>query len=270
MAVNKTETGESDLSRRAFLANTGKAAIGLAIGGVALSLAGCSTDKKAAAEPKPVDVPAWPWTYAKLDPDAVAKKAHAGFYEGACMYGVANALLGELKSKTGFPFTQIPTEMFKYGEGGVVGWASLCGALNGSLAVITLVSPKDKYGAICNEIMGWYSQTALPLYVPENTAKLVTSVSGSPLCHASVTNWCKVSKAGAESKERSERCARLTADVAKHTVELLNAQADGKFAAAVKLPDSITGCMSCHGKTGMNNTRGKMTCVQCHEPHKLP
>lgn len=268
MAVNKTEIGEPELSRRRFLANTGKAAVGLAIGSLGLSLAGCSATTTA-GQAKQETLPAWPWTYVKLDPNAVAKRAHEGFYQGACCYATANALLTELRNKAGFPFTQIPTDMFKYGEGGVVGWASLCGTVNGASAVICLVSPKEVYGKLVNELMGWYTQTAFPLYVPEGQDKLVTSVSGSPLCHVSVTNWCKVSKAGAESKERAERCARLCADVAKHAAEMLNDQADGKFAGTFKLPESVTGCMSCHGKTAMNNTRGNMTCVQCHTPHKI-
>ena len=268
MAVNKTETGVPDLSRRTFLADTGKVALGLAIGSVGLSLAGCSA--KTTGSKTKQELPAWPWTYSKkLDPNAVAKLAYEGFYQGACCYAVANSILTELKNKVGFPFTQIPSDMFRYGEGGIVGWASLCGTLNGASAVINLVSPKEVYGPLINELMGWYTETAFPVYVPEGKDKLVTSKSGSPLCHVSVTNWCKVSKAGAESKERAERCARLCGDVGKRVAEMLNDNADGKFVAAYKDPASITGCMSCHGKTAMNNTRGKMACVQCHTPHKI-
>lgn len=221
--------------------------------------------------------PAWPWPYKKLDPEAAAKMGYDGYYEAACCYGAFKAVVGQLAEVVGFPYNMVPPDMFRYGEGGVVGWSSICGALNGACAAINLVAGKEDYSKLVNELVGWYTTHAFPVYKPANPKvdlDLVTSVSGSTLCHASVTNWCKASGFGAKSKERSERCGRLTADVAKYTVELLNSYADGKFAAAFKTPAAVTECMSCHGDKAMNNTRGKENCVQCHDlpnpkpPHK--
>jgi hypothetical protein len=221
--------------------------------------------------------PAWPWKYQKLDPQAVWQAGYDGYYAGACCYGVFSAIIGELRKQVGYPYTLIPVEMFKYGEGGVVGWSTLCGALNGACAAINLVSSEEVYNQIINELMGWYTQAPFPMGKPANPKvdkELATNASGSPLCHVSVTNWCKASGYGAKSPERSERCGRLTGDVAAKAVELLNQYADGKFVAAYKAPNSISDCMSCHGDKAMNNTRGKMDCVQCHDlpnpvgPHK--
>lgn len=221
--------------------------------------------------------PAWPWQYKKLDPQVAWQAGYEGYYAGACCYGAFSAIVGQLRQTVGYPFTMIPVEMMKYGEGGVVGWSTVCGALNGASAAINLVCGEDVYGKIINELMGWYTQAPFPMGKPKQPKvdkELAQNASGSPLCHVSVTNWCKVSGYGAKSAERSERCARLTGDVAAHTVELLNQYADGQFAAKYVSPTTISECMSCHGKAAMNNTRGKMDCVQCHDlpnpvgPHK--
>ena len=55
---------------------------------------------------------------------------------------------------------------------------------------------------------------------------LPQSESDSVLCHISVSKWCYINKIEAESKQRSERCGRLTADVAAKTAEILNAKID--------------------------------------------
>ena len=69
---------------------------------------------------------------------------------------------------------------------------------------------------------------------------LVTSVSDSPLCHASNAKWISRSGFGLASAERKERCARLTADVAAKAVELLNAYKAGKFVPTFKVDDATT------------------------------
>ncbi|MEW6046726.1 MAG: C-GCAxxG-C-C family protein [Bacillota bacterium] len=254
--------GASRVSRRELFAGTGAFAAGVALGTL-FGGAGLRSVSRAQAQ----DIPPWPWPYHKLDPDRVARRAYEGYWKGACNYGVAEAIIGELADVAGYPFTLIPADMFRYGEGGVVGWSTLCGALNGAAAAICLVTPKDAYARVINELMGWYTQVAFPQYRPAGGADLPTSVSGSPLCHVSVTTWCKVSGYGENSKERKERCARLTADVAAQAVRLLNAHFDGQFTATYAAPASVKECMDCHGPSHLNNTRGKMDCVQCHEPH---
>lgn len=91
--------------------------------------------------------------------------------------------------------------------------------------------------------------------------------AGSPLCHASVTGWCKASGFTATSQERKERCARLTGGVAAYAVELLNKHADAQFKAVFTVPASVRACQTCHGPTNMDNVKTNMNCTQCHEPN---
>ncbi len=255
---------KATVSRRELVAGSGSFAVGFTIGSF-LARAGLAPVVSSAQEPA---VPPWPWPYHPLDPEAVARRAYEGYWKGACNYGAAEAIIGELARTVGHPYTLLPVDMFRYGEGGVVGWATLCGALNGAAAAICLVTPRPAYTALIHELMGWYTTAAFPLYRPAGGVELPTSVSGSPLCHVSVTRWCEASGYAEDSKERKERCARLTADVARQAVVLLNDYHEGRFVARYVAPASIQACMSCHGPGGLNHTRGKMDCAQCHTPHE--
>ena len=251
---------------------------GAAVGGVALGAIGGYSlipPKETIVEvPRDVEVemevPEWPWTYQKLDPESAAQRAYDSYWVGGCSYAGFNGILGELKEEVGFPFTQIPSEMLKYGGAGGLGWGMICGALNGALAAMNIIS--NSYGGIGNELIGWYTEYAFPSYEPNeprNDLTLVTSVSGSPLCHVSVTTWSNTAGVKESDTARKERCARLVSDVVKKAVNLMNAQADGTFEATFAPAASVTGCQSCHGKEGViGNVATKDDCSKCHEaPH---
>jgi hypothetical protein len=94
---------------------------------------------------------------------------------------------------------------------------------------------------------------------------------GSPLCHASVSDWCKVSGKKVGSADRKDRCAKLTGDVAAKAVEMLNALADAKLSVGWKPTPEYATCMGCHNgpNSMLDNEQGKMNCVPCHgDPHK--
>ncbi len=175
--------------------------------------------------------------------------------------------------------------MMRFGEGGVVGWGSLCGGLNGACAAINLVAGED-YKKLVHELVGWYVSTPMPSDISNRYAEnheflvdkyksdiaLPQSVSDSTLCHVSVTKWCEASGYASGSSERSERCGRLTGDVAAKAAELLNQHATGTFAPVFALPEETEGCRTCHSKGKEFEkgqfTRGKESCVECHEePH---
>ncbi|CAG0989405.1 Split-Soret cytochrome c [Anaerolineae bacterium] len=277
----------SNLTRRELLVRGSKVAVGTAIGIVTLeSLAGWQQPEATPTPGTPTPVPlgtptavpptstsmtGWPWKYVKLDPQEAALRGYVGYYQAGCAFGVFNAIVSLLKEQVGAPYTYMPTEMARYGEGGGVGWATLCGALNGAAMAINLVT-KD-YSAVTNDLFSWYNKTAFPLYKPA-TPKVdisVTSVSNSPLCHISVTEWCTAAKVKSESPARSERCARLSADVALQTAQMLNDLADGKFKVNYVANPAVTTCGPCHLKGGtIENARGKMDCVQCHPTDKFP
>ncbi|MFZ5639537.1 MAG: C-GCAxxG-C-C family protein [Bacillota bacterium] len=281
--MSKENIKKDNFSRRKFLMSAGT----LAFGAIGVSaLAGCAQTEKTAANAPGDAAVAYPWPYKKLDVETVRKKGHQGYYEGACCYGVFNAIISELGKEVGAPYTTFPTQMFKYGEGGVAGWATLCGSLNGAAAAICLVAGEEAWEDLVNELMAWYEKNPFPSDISNQYAKekaflvkemksdkvLPQSVSKSTLCHVSVTEWCKKAGLKSFSKERSERCGRLTGDVAAFTVDMLNRHFDKAFTPAMKLSNEVTSCRSCHDKGGsIENTRGKMDCMPCHgDPHKKP
>ncbi len=233
----------AELSRRGFLANAGKVAVGATVGAAGLSALAAS---QAAPSQAAAELPAYPWTYKTLDPEAVYWKANALYYKSACCQAAFEAIISEL----GFPFNTVPVGMMRYGEGGVVGWGSHCGALNGSSAAINLAFP-DAYAKLITELTGWYTEQL---------------GSGSPLCHISVTEWAKAHGVVVDSQERKDRCARVAGETAKKAVLLMNAQAAGEFKATFAPKTTTTGCLSCHGASGRQDVRPSVAqdCAACH------
>lgn len=183
------------------------------------------------------------------------------------MYGVFTSIVGVLGRTIGEPFRSFPCHMMQYGEGGAGGYGSLCGALNGGAAVIGLFErDKKRREQLIGELCSWYETAALPAYRPATPGAIDVpkSEAQSVLCHVSVRRWCKASGCAANSKERKERCSRLTADVAAKTVELLNRNLlpSPTFAG---LPAETKSCISCHGKQDLDDTKGNMNCRSCHQ-----
>lgn len=239
----------------------GGAAIGLVATTGAASLLSCSPKVKAA--------PGVPWPYKPLDPVAVAERAYAAYSEGGCMYGAFEGLIGELREKIGAPYDSFPAVMMKYGAAGVVGWGTLCGSLNGAAAAIYLLAEEKVAKSIINEVFGWYGTQALPTYQPKQPKfpQIPTSVANSQLCHVSVTTWSKTSGFKTGSPERAERCAWVTASVAKYVAELLNQQSNGTFKPAFAVSSDVSDCLSCHGKGGSVenvHTSNQTSCTVCH------
>lgn len=262
---------EKDVSRRSFLKATG---IGLGIAAGALvfgtGIAGAQAQPGAVAEA--------PLPYVELDPEEARLRAHAAYYRAGCSYATFYAIVSMLRDKIGGPYNQIPLRMLGYGRGGAASWGTLCGTLNGAGAAINLVASDADTNKLLGELIGWYTITAFPTKESDIVAaakgykydakeyltqELPTSVSNSPLCHASVAAWIKNSGFSEPSAERKERCARLCGDVASKAVEMLNAWKAGSFAATFKVSDETAGCLSCHAEDQV----GKMACTSCHTPH---
>lgn len=236
-------------------------AMGTALGA---GLGGTLMGRLSPAAAAPLPSPPLPWPYVKLDPAAVAERAYWSYPDGHCMFSSFAGLVGELAEKVGHPYKSFPMEVMKYGAGGVAGWGTLCGALNGAAAAIYLAS--DDPDPVIDELFWWYSNEKLPDFIPEESpAPVAPSVSRSPLCHVSVAEWCAASGLKAYSKERNERCARLAASTARYAAQILNAQRAGTLTLAHPAPDDVKRCRACHERKGaMENIRGKMHCTQCH------
>ena len=259
------------LSRRKFLLGAGALATGaLASGIVGCSTAGSTSGGSAATGTGAAGTAPLPWQYKKLDVEAVRKAGYENYFEGGCMYGAASALIIELRKNGASSWSAIPVDMFRYGAGGAYGWGTLCGAINGVLAVMGMAA--QNHSDLGNELMGWYTEFPFPSDKHESYCKIpgqITTVAGSPLCHISVSKWANKADARINEDAKKDRCAKLTGDTAAKAAELINQALDNKFVPAFKVPAEYSHCMSCHqGKDStLDNEQGKMNCVDCHEDH---
>lgn len=258
--------------RREFLAGLG----GFAFGITGTGLAGAKED---------ITIPEPPWSCAPLDVEEARKRGHRFDYTTNCASGAFIALVSMLREIVGYPWTTIPLDLYAYAGGGVNGWGTLCGALNGAAGVISLAAGKRDQGLLVNELIGWYTTAPLPSAESNRAARersfqvekaifegeLPSAIPSSPLCHVSIARWCETANLGAGTPERAERCARLCGDVAAKAAELLNAWKAGTFAPAYTPRTEVTGCVSCHAPgpdaTKKQTAVGKMHCTDCHEPH---
>jgi hypothetical protein len=284
--ILKENSTMADLARRSFL----KYGAGLGLAAPAV-LAGCGalpgstladTSSDDGGTPGDSEAAQWPLPYSKLDVETVRKRGHRAFYAGDCCYGAFKAIVESLAEAQGGAFAGIPCDMMRFGKGGVVGFGSLCGALNGASAAINLVLTVEQATPVITELLNWYATEQLPSdisnqyaanheYLVEEMktdAELARSISGDVLCHTSVTSWCKTSGDASGSVEREERCARLTGDVAAKAVEMLNALQDQAFTPVLVSPGETAGCTACHKKgedyAAGQWTQGKMNCTACH------
>ena len=202
-------------TRREFLKTSGKLFAGVALASSAFPLL------NSVAEAPQVEAPAYPFPYAKLDPVKAEERGYKGYFEkGGCARGVADALIGQLADDMGYPFNQIPIDMFANGATGY-GAGSLCGSLGGAVAMIGLVCSPDDAKKVTQELFAWYRKAELPIYQP--AMKSETTVADSVNCLESVGHYMEKTGVAMGDQPRKERCAGVTGDVAKKTAELLNA-----------------------------------------------
>ncbi len=204
---------EMQKTRREFLRLAGKGAVG-----VAALTAVPAILKPAHAEG--TQAVTYPLTYVQVDKDAVEKRAYEAFYtHGGCCSAAFAGIVEEMGEKFGYPYNQFPGKMFANGAGGY-GAATLCGSLGGACAAIGLFCDAKDARALRDQLYAWYKETKFPIYQPE--MKSVTTVSGSILCSDSVGIYMKETGYAMSDPGRLARCAGVSADVAKKTVELLN------------------------------------------------
>lgn len=281
-----------ELTRRNLLGRAG-----LALGGaVALGSLACgSDDSDPQPEPQPQEGPQvaqFPYKQHipagyQLDVAAVKEAAYHAYYAGGCCHGAYSALLGHLAQTVGAPFNLLPIDFGKFGGGGVAGYGSICGATLGSLLVVNMVveDPAAPAPALRNpmitELMRWYEGNPFPQYLPSaidanETGKTTKDFSEgnlvnlqraphSHLCHASVSDWCAANGVSAKSADKLARCARLTADVAGKTAEMLNAYLEGQTFTGTPLDETSAGCVTCHSPTStLQTVQAGMSCATCH------
>lgn len=264
---------EEKITRRDILAKAAVLGVGIAVGSAGTRVASADTAEHGSTEPESKkDEPQsgeepimrqWPWPYVKLDPVETAELAYNGWYELGCGGTVVMSIFSQLAKKVGDPYKSFPDESFVIFEGGLGGWGTLCGSLNGAAMVCSLIigpPTKDETSVLMAiNTMDWYSHAIMPIYVPKepraNVDGIVHTVSDSPLCHVSVGKWEKKSKFATSSPERKDRCARVSASVAYKLVMTLNEWVDGNYHEEVTwfgpqkaLMPAQYNCADCHGK----------------------
>jgi hypothetical protein len=250
--MSKEKSKEKELTRREIIKGAGSMALGVAFAQFSGLLS--SAEAKGGKSEK------WPWPYKKLDPAKTAEIAYNEWYRIFCGGAVVSSVFSQLQELVGEPYKSFPIDAFIFLEGGVSGWGTICGSNMGANIVTNLIigpriSGSDDGALMGSEILQWYSDASLPIYVPKIpkvTAAIPKTVSNSPLCHISVGKWMKAANKGLKSPERKDRCARVTASVAYRIVELLNIWKDGKYETKGTIPSAAYGitaqanCMECH------------------------
>ncbi len=252
---------KTEISRRRMLQIGGAAA-----GAVILS----SADRIISAEaPKPAQ-----WAWKPVKPESIQERAYqSAWAKIGCMYGVVESIIGTLADKYGAPYNTFPVTATIYGSGGIGGVGSLCGTVNaGGLLFGIFVEKQEDLFALCNELSLWYEKTAMPVYKPvkpNQDIPIVTSVSGSNLCHISCAKWSKASGHKLMTMPHFERCNRMVADVAMKVVSMLNDYTASKIKYSETLNDFSKGCLACHGpEKDKGDVSANMSCNTCHEnPH---
>ncbi len=206
-------------------------------------LAEAQETAEAAKETQPQDLP---WPYVQLDVEEVRKLGHEGYHVDSCSYGAFHAIVYPLQEELGHPYDQIPTYMLHFGRGGVAGSGSACGAVVGAMAAINLIAGED-YRPLASELVEYYETTPFPTQISNEYAAggeflvddyidtpQVQSTAGTINCDPSVEAWLAASGYERADAERSERCGRLTGDVAAKAAEILNAWAAAEL---IDVPD---------------------------------
>jgi hypothetical protein len=246
------EIADAEISRRGLLIGAGITALTAAVPAfISKAHATGGTTEK------------WPWPYEKLDPDKTAEIAYNEWYRVFCGAAIINSVFSQLREKVGEPYKSFPSDAFVFLEGGMAGWGTVCGNGAGANIVANVIIGPRIAGPECEnghkigaDMLDWYSNTALPTFVPKEPkvkAEIVKTTANSPLCHVSVGKWMKASGHALMSPERKDRCARLTASVAHKLVTDLNAWKDGKYK-----PASTWSAGKTFGITGQQN------CNECH------
>jgi hypothetical protein len=260
----------TNLSRRTFLATAGGAAVGLEIAG----LRGNVAQAAEALPPLP-----WPYPGSGLNVVELRKVAYQNHYStmpgcGFCTSQTLIKAIGDALTAEGAavnPWPLLPTGLYRFANGGVLGWGTICGALNGAIAVMTLLGKQNAVGEL---LLDYFSTAELPTSAlvgwtpPGKTTPLAAmpaTVSGSPLCHISASRWAAVAGVPVASALKAERCVRLVADIVARTADLLNVSFSNGTVPYV-MPATYAECYGCHTKANMVPAeQGKMDCLECHD-----
>jgi len=122
---------DGKLSRRDVLTRAAVLGAGAVFGGLTTSAAKASEGESLMKE--------WPWPYEKLDPAVTAEIAYNEWYNLGCGGTVIHSVFEQLAEIVGEPYKSFPVESFAIFEGGMAGWGTICGSVNGASVVAALI-----------------------------------------------------------------------------------------------------------------------------------
>lgn len=209
------------LSRRKFLG------LSIALGGVAAHTLVWGRTANGETDAGVASLTQGLWVYHPVEPITAARLAYEGHSKNGCSYGVFYGILSQLAKGYGEPYNSFPFKMMEFGNGGIGGYGSICGGLVGASAAIGLFLDGKTRGDVITTLLQWYEKSELPKYKPDKpriiSGDIPSVAAQTTLCTNSKAAWCNKSGFNPDSKERTERCYRLSADICMKTAELLNA-----------------------------------------------
>lgn len=259
----------TQVTRRKFIAGLG-ATVGLA----AVPMISAGSRAGAAALH---DIP---FAYTVQDPVAVAKRSYEVYYAAGCAeatwWAVVEALAADATNVDQALWASLPKKLFAFGGGGIAGWGTVCGTLNGSACAIKAVGAPN---SLVDAVMMYYADTPLPTKGAENAIaaggwtpgvmprpNVPTCIGRTQLCHASISQWTMMTGFADGGPEQKDRCAKACFDLTYKTITLLNNWKSTGAAPAVALDPSVTMCAGvCHTANGMAPQKAKMACDSCHD-----
>jgi hypothetical protein len=168
--------------------------------------------------------------------------------------------------------------MFGIAAAGYGGQGTLCGALGVAAHYFNLVAHDENktYIKMTDDLYQWYSRSVFPSEMFDDICyfpKQVKRQAKTPLCHVSVSQWSLAAGATVTSKQKKDRCAKVSGEVVYQLVSMLNHYADGDYTPRhYPFKEENETCLVCHGvddmwhsRDGMNNQQGKMACIHCHQ-----
>lgn len=211
------------------------------------------------------------WKPIKLDPAESSAAAYEGFFHHGygCCYGAFKGIVGVMGQKYGSPYNSFPLHMMEVGKSGISEWGTICGALLGIASAWSLFWGRKDRDPMVDELFSWYEKQPLPFYKPKVSLGIEYDVPASApksvLCHVSVSKWCYEHGYAMKSKERSERCARVTGSVTERAVEIMNAKIGQTDFAITEMSGARKSCARCHDADKKSDiAKGKMNCKACH------
>jgi hypothetical protein len=145
----------------------------------------------------------------------IKEKAYNFYWKCDCECGVVTAFYEEANLSIDFRKVRVLSGELPYR------WSSICGAVTGAFYVLAASLPEELLEKAVKEIINYHNRTPLPQFKGRGNTPIPKAPAGSILCRDSIINWCKAAKVNPRSRERTERCARITADIAGKTAELL-------------------------------------------------